>query len=95
MIGPTMIPTDHIDIAEPRSCGAYMSSITACDNGTKAAPNTPWIIRNATICSSDCAAPQNMLATVNPAMDSRNSRRRPNRPDSHPTAGVMIAAAIK
>ena len=70
-----------------------MSSIVACDSGTSAAPNTPCNSRNSTICSSDCATPHSMDATVKPTRQVMNRFLRPNRAASQPTGAVMIAAA--
>ena len=41
MIGPSITPMPQIAIAEPRRAGGKMSSITAWERGTSAAPNTP------------------------------------------------------
>src|ERR1700744_1756756 len=71
-----------------------MSSMVACDSGAIAAPHIPCNSRNATNCSSDCAAPHIMEAMVNPATQVMNSFLRPNRPAIQPTGAVMIAAAI-
>jgi hypothetical protein len=46
-----------------------------------------------TICGKDWAIPQSIEATVNPAIDIRTMRLRPNRPESQPDIGVMMAAA--
>ena len=70
-----------------------MSSSTACDSGTRAAPNTPCSSRNTTISGSDCATPHSTEATVKPATATRNSRLRPKRAASQPVGGVMMAAA--
>ena len=71
-----------------------MSSMVACDSGASAAPNMPCSRRNPTNCSSDCAAPHIMEATVKPVMQIMNSRLRPKRTAIQPTGAVMIAAAM-
>ena len=71
-----------------------MSNRIACDSGTRAALHTPCIRRNATICSSVCAAPHSIEVMVKPMMQTTNSRLRPNRAASQPTGAVMIAAAV-
>ena len=71
-----------------------MSSMVACDSGTKAAPHMPCMMRNTTICWSDSAAPHSIDAHTNPAMQPICKFFRPNRTASHPTGAVMIAAAM-
>ena len=71
-----------------------MSNRIACDSGTRAALHTPCTRRNATICSSDCAAPHSIEVMVKPMMQITNSRLRPKRAASQPTGAVMIAAAV-
>ena len=70
-----------------------MSSITAWDSGTSAAPNTPCSSRNSTICSMACATPHSIEATVKPVVQTMNSRLRPKRAAIQPSGEVMIAAA--
>jgi len=84
----------QIAITLPRSWGGYMSSITAWESGPKAAPNTPWIRRNSTICSRLVAAPHSMEARVNPAIQVISKFFLPKRAASQPTGAVMMAAAI-
>ena len=45
MIGPSMTPMPQIAMADPRLAGGKMSSITAWESGTSAAPNTPCSTR--------------------------------------------------
>ena len=71
-----------------------MFSMVDCDSGTSAAPNTPCSRRNATISGSVPATPHSIEATVNPIIEIRNSRFRPNRAEIQPTGAVMIAAAV-
>ena len=54
-----------------------MSSITACDSGDKAAPQTPCSTRNTTICSSDCAMPHSMEVRVKPISEPMKRFLRP------------------
>ncbi len=63
-IGPTMIPAPQIAIAWPTFSRGLMSSSTACDSGTSAAPNTPCSSRAATISTSEFASPQSAEAIV-------------------------------
>ena len=93
-IGPSITPMPQIAITLPRFCGGYMSSITACDKGPRAAPNTPWIRRKSTICSRLCEAPHSMEAMVKPAMEVMRKFFLPKRAASQPTGAVMIAAAM-
>ena len=70
-----------------------MSNNTACDSGTRAAPNMPCTMRNITIWLSVCAMPHSTEATVKPITDVTNKRVRPKRAARNPTGAVMIAAA--
>ena len=88
-----MTPTPHNAMAEPCFSRGQVSSRTACDSGTSAAPQRPCSSRNRTIWPRVWARPHKTEATVNPATWTRNSRLRPNRPASQPVGGVMIAAA--
>ena len=65
----------------------------ACDSGTIAAPQTPCIRRNTTICSSDWATPQSIDVSVKPMRQKMKKFLRPKRDDSQPTGAVMMAAA--
>ena len=67
--------------------------MTACDNGTSAAPNTPCSRRNSTIWLMSCASPHITEAMVKPAEHTMKVRLRPNRLAIQPTGAVMIAAA--
>ncbi len=67
--------------------------MTACDSGTRAAPNTPCSRRNSTIWLMSCARPHITEATVNPAEQTMKMRLRPKRLAIQPTGAVMIAAA--
>ena len=71
-----------------------MSSSTACDIGTSAAPHRPCSSRAMTISGSDWATPHRADAIVKPATEYRNTRLRPIWPASHPLSGVMMAAAM-
>ncbi len=71
-----------------------MSSITACESGTRAAPNTPCSSRNSTIWGSVSAAPHSIEAMVKPTRQRIKRFLRPNRAASQPTGAVMIAAAV-
>ncbi len=88
-----MIPMPQIDIARAWRSGGLMSSITACDSGPIKAANTPCKKRKATICSSDCAAPHAIDATMNPKIAIRNNSRRPIRSASQPVIGIATALA--
>ena len=81
----------HQAIAEVWRSRGQVSSITACDSGTSAAPNTPCRRRAATISVSDCAAPQSADATVKPTMAIEKTRLRPKRAVQKPISGVQIA----
>jgi hypothetical protein len=70
-----------------------VSSNTACDSGTRPAPNAPCSSRKITISGSEVAAPHIIEVTVNPATEARNSRRRPKRAARYPVGAVITAAA--
>ncbi len=70
-----------------------MSSSTAWDNGTSAAPHRPCSSRASTIWVNDPATPHSTEARVNPAMETRKTRLSPNRSVSQPDKGVAIPAA--
>ncbi len=91
-MGPTITPMPQSAIAEPCFSRGLMSRITAWDSGTSGAPNAPWRIRNATICSSEVAMPQSIDAIVKPITAPMNRDLRPKRSASGPVSGVMIAA---
>ena len=80
-------------IADPCFSLGKLSSSTAWESGTSAAPNTPCTRRKATISGSEVAMPHSIEATVKPATDHANSRLRPKRAARNPAGGVMIAAA--
>ena len=67
--------------------------MTACDNGTSAAPNTPCSKRNSTICVMSCARPHITDAAVKPAEQTIKTFFRPKRLAIQPTGAVMMAAA--
>src|SRR6185437_5763946 len=92
-IGPIMTPTPQTAIADPCFSGGLISNSTACDRGTSAAPHNPWSKRASTICASDPAIPQSTEASVNPAMENRNTCFIPKRSVSHPDSGVAMPAA--
>ena len=91
-MGPIITPLLQIAIAEPCCSRGQVSSMMACESGTRNAPNAPCATRYSTISSSDAAIPHSIDATVNPAMAMPNSRRRPNRPARNPVGGMKIAA---
>ena len=70
-----------------------MSSSTACDSGTRAAPNTPCSSRAATMAPSDVDRPHSAEATVKPTMETMKTLRRPQREHSQPVSGRAMAAA--
>ncbi len=92
-IGPTMMPAPQIAIACPTFCGGLMSSSTACDSGTRAAPNTPCSSRAATIPPSEVAMPHSAEATVKPTIETMKTLRRPQREHSQPVSGKAMAEA--
>ncbi len=88
-----MMPAPQIAIAWPIFSFGLMSSSTACDSGTSAAPNRPCSRRAPTISRMLSAMPHSAEATVKPATANRNTRRRPNAEHSQPVSGVAMAAA--
>ena len=78
-----ILTIDRIDsaIAEAWRSRGWLSSSTACDSGTRQAPNTPCSRRKATSCVRLCAAPHNIDAMVKPTTDHMNRRLRPSRAD--------------
>jgi hypothetical protein len=55
-----------------------MSSSTACDNGTSAAPKMPCSSRAATMPPSEVASPHSAEATVKPMTEMMNTRAAPS-----------------
>ena len=92
-IGPTMMPAPQIAIAWPTFSSGLMSSSTACDSGTSAAPNTPCSSRAATMPPSEVDRPHKADATVKPITDTMNTLRRPQRAHSQPVSGSAMAEA--
>jgi hypothetical protein len=88
-----MMPAPQIAIAWPTFSFGLMSSSTACDSGTSAAPKTPCSSRAATICHSEAAMPHIAEAAVKPITATMNTLRRPHCPHSQPVTGVAMAAA--
>ena len=80
-------------MAWPCFSRGLMSSSTACDRGSMAAPKTPWISRNSTSSARLVEMPHSAEATVKPAIETMNTFFWPNRPVIHPVEGVKIAAA--
>jgi hypothetical protein len=73
-MGPTITPMPQIAIAEPRRAGGVICSMTACDKGTRAAPNRPCSSRAATISTSEPETPHHSDASVKPATETRKTR---------------------
>ena len=88
-----MMPAPQIAIAWPTFCGGLMSSSTACDSGTSAAPNTPCSRRAATIAASEVDKPHRADATVKPITDTMKTLRRPHCVHNQPVSGSVIAEA--
>jgi hypothetical protein len=59
-----MRPTPHVAIAIARSSGGNVSMRIACEEGTIAAPPSPWITRKTTIVRRSGAAPHAIDAPV-------------------------------
>ena len=64
-----------------------------CDKGTTGAPAPPWMIRQNTSISSDCAMPHSKVATVKTAIDQTITGFSPKRATSQPVIGVTMAVA--
>lgn len=92
-IGPTMMPAPQIAIAWPTFSRGLMSSSTACDSGTSAAPKMPCSSRAPTMPTSEVARPHSAEAMVKPITEMMNTRRRPQWPQSQPVSGSAIAEA--
>src|SRR6185312_5017072 len=92
-IGPIITPIPQTAIAEPCFSGGLISSSTACDNGTRAAPHNPWISRASTISPSVPATPHSTEASVKPEIENRNTCLSPKRSVSQPVSGVAMPAA--
>src|SRR5262245_56642625 len=82
-------------MARPRSSGLNDSSSTACDSGCSAPPVAPCRMRKITSAGRFGASPHSTDATVNPAVETINSRLRPSTEASHPVNGRMIALATR
>ena len=88
-----MMPAPQIAIAWPTFSRGLMSSSTACDSGTSAAPKMPCNSRAATMPTSEVASPQSAEATVKPITEMMNTRLRPQCPQSQPVSGSAMAEA--
>ena len=89
-----MMPAPQIAIAWPTFSRGLMSSSTACDSGTSAAPNTPCSRRAATISTRLSARPHSAEATVKPTTEIEEHLRRPQWPrTASRSAACAIAAA--
>ncbi len=64
-----------------------------CDSGTTGAPVPPWMMRQNTSDSSDCAIPHSMVASVKTPIDQTMTRFSPKRATSQPVIGVTMAVA--
>ena len=92
-MGPTITPTPHMAMADPCSSFGWVSSRTACESGTRLAPNTPCSRRKTTIWLRLWAAPHIIEARVKPTTDHMKTRLRPKRAVTKPVSGMKIAAA--
>ena len=92
-IGPTMMPAPQIAMAWPTRAGGLMSSSTACDRGTSAAPKTPCSRRAATMPPSEPATPHRPEAIVKPITETMKTLRRPHCEIIQPVSGRAIAEA--
>src|SRR5690606_4868506 len=94
-VGPAACPAPlaaaHHDTARPLRAGPAALVSSASTVGSTSAPPTPWTARNATSTArfGESAAPAAPNATT--AIDTRNSRRLPNRSPSQPPIGSMSA----
>jgi hypothetical protein len=79
------------------TCAVYRrgqrSSSAACDIGIIDAPAMPWRMRKPMICGRFIAIPHSIDATMNIAVEIRNTCLRPTLSESQPNSGVMIAVA--
>src|SRR5450830_2031327 len=92
-IGPIITPMPQMAMAEPCFSRGLMSSSTACDSGTSAAPNTPCNKRAATISDKVPDKPHSTEAMVKPATETRKVFFWPKRSHNQPVSGVAMAAA--
>ncbi len=94
-IGATTMPSAQIPIARPRFSGGKDSSITACETGCMAPPDSPCRTRKRTSAKSEVAKPQSTDVMVKPLTDSRRRRRRPILCASQPASGSTMALATR
>ena len=93
MIGPIMIPPPNSAIARAWRSGGLMSNRVAWLSGTRKAPVTPWMARNATISVRLVAIAHSKDAMVKPITARISNRLRPIRSASQPEIGIAIAEA--
>ena len=82
-----------IDVTNPCCRLGKLSSRMVCDSGITGAPNPPCRTRQNTSDSSESAAPQKNVVTVNRNTDQLIVSRRPKRAASQPVIGVHTAVA--
>jgi hypothetical protein len=94
-IGAIMMPPPQTAMAVPRMLSGKISHIIACAIGMTGPPPRPWSTRMATRNSRLGAMPDRNELVVNSTVQIRKNFRRPNRLESQPVAGMMIALAAR
>ncbi len=92
MIGPSIEAMPQTAMAWPCFSRGLMSSSTDWARGIRGAPQMPCSRRKPTICTRFWATPHRAEAMVKPTTLTRNTVFCPNRDDTAPVRGVMIAA---
>ncbi len=78
------VPADQVPTARPRSSSGKAAPSIARLAGTRSAPPTPWIARDAMSAAAFGATPQASDAAAKTRAPSTKTRRRPNRSASAP-----------
>src|SRR5262245_42314254 len=90
-----MKPSPHTAMASPRCWNGKISQRIAWESGMIGPPPRPWKTRATMSVVRSGAAPETNELTTNSEADTRNTRLRPNRPTSHPVAGITTALAAR
>src|SRR6266850_4899800 len=94
-MGPRMKPTPQTAMASPRCWKGKISQRMACESGMIGPPPRPWKIRAMISVVRSGAAPDRNELTTNSVVQIRKNFLRPNRPTSHPVAGMTTALAAR
>ena len=90
-----MMPPPQTAMAVPRMLSGKISHMMACAIGMTGPPPSPWSTRMATRNSRFGAIPERNELVVKSTVQIKKNRRRPNRAESQPVAGMTIALAAR